>query len=43
VQVELEPDGVSPRQWSPGIGFFKLLGVALTVVGFGGFLWFQLA
>lgn len=42
-QVELEPDGVSRHQWSPGIGFFKILGVVLTVGGFGGFLWFQLA
>ena len=43
MQVELEPDGVSPHQWSPGVGFFKLLGVVLTVAGFGGFVWFQLA
>jgi O-antigen/teichoic acid export membrane protein len=42
MQVELEPDGVSHRQRSPGIGFFKILGVGLTVIGFGGFLYFQL-
>lgn len=41
MQVELEPDGVSPRQPSLGVGFFKALGVALTVIGFGGFLYFQ--
>jgi hypothetical protein len=42
MQVELEPDGVSHHQRSPGIGFFKILGVGLTVIGFGGFLYFQL-
>jgi hypothetical protein len=40
MQVELE--GVSHHQRSPGIGFFKILGVGLTVIGFGGFLYFQL-
>jgi len=42
MQVELEPDGVSHHQRWPGIGFFKILGVGLTVTGFGGFLYFQL-
>jgi len=42
MQVELEPDGVSRHRWSPSIGFFKILGVGLMVVGFGGFFWFQL-
>lgn len=42
MQVELEPDGISPHRRWPGIGFFKSLGVGLTVVGFGGFLCFQL-
>lgn len=42
MQVELEPDAVSPHQPSLGVGFFKSLGVALTVIGFGGFLYFQL-
>jgi hypothetical protein len=42
VQVELEPDGASHYQRSLGIGFFKVLGVGLTIIGFGGFLWFQL-
>ncbi len=42
MQVELEPDGVSHPRRRIGIGFFKCLGVALTVIGFGGFLWFQL-
>ena len=42
MQVELEPDGGSPHQRSPGIAFFKILGVGLTVIGFGGFLYFQL-
>ncbi|MDO8976778.1 hypothetical protein [Reyranella sp.] len=42
MQVELEPDGASHHQRSLGIGFFKCLGVGLTVVGFGGFLYFQL-
>ncbi|MBX3498517.1 MAG: hypothetical protein KF889_03670 [Alphaproteobacteria bacterium] len=41
-QVELQPDAASHRGRWPGIGFFKLLGLALTVVGFGGFLGFQL-
>ena len=40
MQVELEPDGVSHHQRLLGIGFFKSLGVGLTVVGFGGFLCF---
>ena len=42
MQVELEPDGVSHHQRSPGIGFFKILGIGLTVIGFGGFLYFHL-
>jgi len=42
MQVELEPDRGSRHQRWPSIGFFKALGVGLTVVGFGGFLWFQL-
>jgi hypothetical protein len=42
MQVELEPDPVSHRRRWMGIGFFKGLGVALTVIGFGGFLCFQL-
>jgi hypothetical protein len=43
MQVELEPDGVVShhKRW-PGIGFFKGLGVALTAIGFGGFLYSQL-
>lgn len=42
VQMELEPDEVAnPPRW-PSIGFFKILGVGLTVFGFGGFLCFQL-
>ena len=40
MQVELEE--VSHHQRSPAIGFFKILGVGLTVIGFGGFLYFQL-
>ena len=42
MQVELEPDGASHHRRPRGIGFFKILGVALTVIGFGGFLYFQL-
>jgi len=42
MQVELEPDEVSHRQPSLGIGFFKFLGVGLTVIGFGGLLYFQI-
>ena len=42
MQVELEPDWVSHQQGPLGIGFFKILGVGLTVIGFGGFLYFQL-
>ncbi|MDP1961015.1 MAG: hypothetical protein Q8K93_02315 [Reyranella sp.] len=42
MQIELEPDAVSPHQPLLGIGFFKALGVGLTVFGFGGFLFFQL-
>ena len=42
MQVELEPDGLSHHQPWLDIGFFKILGVALTVIGFGGFLYFQL-
>ena len=42
MQVELEPNGVSHHQRSIGIGFFKCLGVGLTVLGFGGFLSFLL-
>ncbi|MBP6769258.1 MAG: hypothetical protein KA171_15875 [Reyranella sp.] len=42
MQVELEPDGAFHHQWLLGIGFFKCLGVGLTVFGFGGFLYFQL-
>ena len=44
MQVELEPDGFTTTahgRWL-GTGFFKILGVALTVIGFGGFLCFQL-
>ena len=41
MQVELEPDGVSHQRWR-GIGFFKILGVVLMIIGFGGFLLFQL-
>jgi hypothetical protein len=40
MQVELEWG--PHHQRSPGIGFFKILGVGLTVIGFGGFLYFQL-
>lgn len=42
MQVELEPDGTSHHQRLLGISFFKNLGVGLTVIGFGGFLYFQL-
>jgi len=42
MQVELEPDGVSRHQRSVGITFFKILGIGLAVIGFGGFLYFQL-
>lgn len=42
MQVELEPDEVSHHQQSIGIGFFKILGVGLTIIGVGGFLYFQL-
>jgi len=43
MQVELESDGVvSHHQWWLRVGFFKALGVGLTVIGFGGFLLFQL-
>jgi len=42
MQVELEPDKASPDRRSLALGFFKLLGVGLTVIGFGGFLLFQL-
>lgn len=42
MQVELETGGVSHHQRSLGIAFFKVLGVGLTVIGFGGFLYFQL-
>lgn len=42
MQVELEPVGVSHSGRWPGIGFFKGLGVGLTAIGFGGFLYFQL-
>jgi hypothetical protein len=42
MQVELEPDAVSNHQRWLGISFFKALGVGLTVIGFGGFLYFQL-
>ena len=42
MQVELELDRGSHHQRSRAIGFFKLLGVGLTVIGFGGFLFFQL-
>ena len=45
VQVELEPDGnIEHHQGSPGrYGLlFKILGIGLTIVGFGGFLLFQL-
>ena len=42
MQVELEPDGGSHHQRSPGIAFFKILGVGLAVIGFGGVLYFQL-
>ena len=42
-QVELHPGEVShQRRWWLGVGFFKILGVALTLIGFGGFLAFQL-
>jgi hypothetical protein len=41
-QVELQPDGDSRHQRSRAIVFFKILGVGLTVIGFGGFLYFQL-
>lgn len=40
MQVELET--VSHHQRPRGIGFFKILGVGLTAIGFGGFLYFQL-
>lgn len=43
MQVELEPDEVISRHKRLiGIGFFKFLGVGLTAIGFGGFLYFQL-
>ena len=42
MQVELEPDGISHHQRLLGIGFLKCLGVGLTVIGFGGLLYFQL-
>jgi len=42
MQVELEPHAVSNHQRWLGIGFFKGLGVALTVIGFGGFLYLHL-
>jgi hypothetical protein len=45
MQVELEPDGnIEHHQGSPGrYGLlFKILGIGLTIVGFGGFLLFQL-
>jgi hypothetical protein len=42
MQVELEPDEVSHHRRLLGIGFFKILGIGLTVIGFGGFLCFQL-
>lgn len=43
MQVELEPDDRLPYRprWL-GIGFFKTLGIGLTVIGFGGFLLLQL-
>lgn len=42
MQVELEPDEVSHHQRRLGIGFFKILGVGLTIIGVGGGLYFQL-
>lgn len=42
MQVDLEPDPVSHQKRWLGIGFFKTLGIGLTVIGFGGFLYFQL-
>ncbi|MGE0423379.1 MAG: hypothetical protein AB7O88_14020 [Reyranellaceae bacterium] len=42
MQVELEPDEVSHHHRLLSIGFFKVLGVGLTIIGFGGFLLFQL-
>lgn len=43
MQIELEPDDRIPHhpRWL-GIGFFKALGIGLTVIGFGGFLYLQL-
>jgi hypothetical protein len=43
MQVELEPDDPVPHhpRWL-GVGFFKILGVGLIVIGFGGFLHLQL-
>jgi hypothetical protein len=42
MQVELEAHDVSQARRSKGIGVFKILGVGLTAIGFGGFLSFQL-
>lgn len=42
VQVDLETNRSSNHRRFLGIGFFKCLGVGLTVLGFGGFLCFQL-
>ena len=42
MQVELESNEVPTHQPWPGITFFKLLGVGLTVAGFSAFLYFQL-
>ena len=42
MQVELESDGASRIRPSRTVGFFKILGLGLTVIGFGGFLYFQI-
>lgn len=43
MQVELESDSASHLQRSRIVGFFKILGLGLTAIGFGGFLYFQLS
>ena len=42
MQVELEPADAAAQQWRRWTVLFKILGLLLSVAGFGGFLWFQL-
>lgn len=42
VQIEIEPDPHSHTHRWLNTRIFKLLGFGLTVIGFGGFVYFQL-